>query len=378
MKRKGINNIEIDFDTGSCKKTFVSQLPFIKNELYSYRNSYVGNKRKIIDKILYTLNENNFKYDSVLDLFAGSGYVSAAFKMLGKTVISNDILKSSYINLIGIIENNNFLIDKEMIKLFNNIDDDNLMLEEDNNFLHRFTKNELLYINNFIYNLKKWYYSNPSKQKFYQVALIYSSFQNYIGEKCFIGGRLNNGQVIADLDHRLKHKKNKMKEMLFKNIKLNFPIKSNKKCKVYNKDAIELIDYLNKKNISVDMCYIDPPYGGSQSDYFKMYEFHENLINKYDFYKIFNITKNDINFMKDKDKFVKNKNYENNFNVLCSKIKNIPLIAISYNNSSWSSIDKIISIIKKYRKNVKVENFEYKYQYRNSFSSGKEYLILIN
>ena len=60
-------------------------------------------------------------------------------------------------------------------------------------------------------------------------------------------------------------------------------------------------------------------------------------------------------------------------------LNGFPCLAISYNNGGWAKIDDILDIIKKYRKNVIVEEFDYDYKYRIQKSredKAKEYLII--
>ena len=56
------------------------------------------------------------KFDTVLDGFGGTGSVSYLFKMMGKEVTYNDILKSNYQAGISLIENNRFVLTNEDIQ----------------------------------------------------------------------------------------------------------------------------------------------------------------------------------------------------------------------------------------------------------------------
>ena len=66
---------------------------------YLYDNKYPttryqGSKRRYTDKLFHNLSQLN--YDSVLDVFGGTGTMSYGFKRLGKQVTFNDILSSNY------------------------------------------------------------------------------------------------------------------------------------------------------------------------------------------------------------------------------------------------------------------------------------------
>ena len=65
---------------------------------------YQGSKRKIVDWILNRME--GLEFDTVLDLFGGTGSVSYGFKSLGKEVVYNDVLTSNYHIGRALIENN--------------------------------------------------------------------------------------------------------------------------------------------------------------------------------------------------------------------------------------------------------------------------------
>jgi len=66
---------------------------------------YTGNKKKLLYPIYDAIIKHGIEFDSVLDAFSGSGSVSLLFKLLGKKVLSNDFLTSSYLNSVAFVEN---------------------------------------------------------------------------------------------------------------------------------------------------------------------------------------------------------------------------------------------------------------------------------
>ena len=64
----------------------------------------MGSKSKLLDEIWSVAS--CFEFDSVLDLFSGSGIVGYMFKSEGKKVISNDYMSMSAIFTKAMIENN--------------------------------------------------------------------------------------------------------------------------------------------------------------------------------------------------------------------------------------------------------------------------------
>ena len=75
---------------------------------------YMGSKNKII-KELYNVFKD-LKFNSVLDLFSGSGSVSYLLKSMNKKVISNDFLSFSSNVSKSIIENSKYKLNKKDIK----------------------------------------------------------------------------------------------------------------------------------------------------------------------------------------------------------------------------------------------------------------------
>ena len=65
---------------------------------------YMGSKSKILSCIRDVIRE--FKFNSVIDLFSGSGVVSYLFKSEGKSVISNDYMALGSTISKALIENN--------------------------------------------------------------------------------------------------------------------------------------------------------------------------------------------------------------------------------------------------------------------------------
>lgn len=94
---------------------------------------YTGNKKKLIYNIHDILRKHNLKFDTVLDAFSGSATVSFLFKMMGKQVLANDLLTSSYMNAVAFVENPGVkLTDEEKDFLLNNKNPDKGTFVEDN------------------------------------------------------------------------------------------------------------------------------------------------------------------------------------------------------------------------------------------------------
>lgn len=189
---------------------------------------------------------------------------------------------------------------------------------------------------------------------------------------------MNSGQILAAYDHRIDHPRNKGYNMFFNgsdfsysNMRWQNPIypKDQNEHECYNMDAI---DFLRTVKPEVDLAYIDPPYGGSQSDYGFMYALFEEMIHGVPYKEI-----EEKRF--GADSFIDKDNYKKNFSQLLFFSKYIPNIIISYNDTSWGTIDEICEVVKQHRDNVVVEEFDYAYKYRdkkNNNKGTKEYIIV--
>ena len=374
-KNKVYSPVELDFESGECSETFESKLSSVCNRVRSLRNPYVGNKSKILYYIIKTIKDEGIEYDSVLDLFSGSAYMSLAMKLMGKRVVSNDIMSSSCIYAKAFVENNDTALTDE---------DKKYLLENENGALDQFSfgdhedkfeHDEILFLKRYRTNaMSLRHYYSLTEEFFMKEAIAIACMQLYIMERVFVGGRLYNGQILARLDHRIDHPRNHGKSMNFNNIKwYDFRIPDDKnKHLALNLDVMELLDPASSNYNQVKKCelaYIDPPYGGEQSDYFKMYDF----FNMYYLMGASSLSKGD------KKRFSNSKSYEENFTELLSLLNDadIPYWILSYNDSSWAGIDKIKEIISTFKNNVKVYDLDYSYKYRDSkSSSGTEYLIV--
>ena len=387
---------DINFETGLSEETLDSKLSFISDRLKAFTNSYVGNKRKIIYDIIKIIDKYNISYKCFLDLFSGSGYVSMAMKMLDKNVLTNDILMSSLVNSVSFVRNKDITLSGEeqnflLTNKQNKKDDFWLFIFE--KYKDRFTQKELIFISNYYKNANEIFGSLDDyniynvSPKTIKYCLSIACLQNYIIDNCHLGGRLNNGQILAKLDHRLDHQRHKVKAigwraMTFKTIRWIQPLlpKNNNYHMCLNRDVIDLLETLNnnvkyngRESSIYDLCYIDPPYGGDQSNYGYMYSFFEECLRRKPYEEI-------QKSIPELNNFVNKKNYRQYFDKIIELTQFIPWLVISYNNSSWAKIDEILDVIKKYRKNTFVEEIDYKYKYRSQSDKKdtKEYVILVN
>lgn len=127
---------------------------------------YTGNKKKLAFYIYNTLQKNNVEFKTVLDAFTGSATVAYLFKLMGKRVIANDLLTSSYLNAVAFVENPGVkLSESEKEFLLNNQNSKKNTFVEDNYLgsdfrppgktcrFNKFTLKECHYLDNFRANI---------------------------------------------------------------------------------------------------------------------------------------------------------------------------------------------------------------------------------
>jgi adenine-specific DNA methylase len=94
---------------------------------------YTGNKKKLLYHIHDAIAEHDIQFDTVLDAFAGSASVALLLKLMGKRVIANDLLTSSYLFSVAFVENPGIrLSEEEQEFLLNNENSNKGTFVEDN------------------------------------------------------------------------------------------------------------------------------------------------------------------------------------------------------------------------------------------------------
>ena len=140
----------------------------------------------------------------------------------------------------------------------------------------------------------------------------------------------------------------------------------------YNGDIL----LTNSNSINVDLVYLDPPYGGTHSDYANYYHFLETYINYWKDEPLFNKTKQPKNKLQ-KSEFA-TKNNVLVFEKLFEKIKDIKYWMISYNSNATPNKEEFVKIINKYKNNIQIQEIKL---HNNNGGMGlrkgsKEYLFI--
>jgi adenine-specific DNA methylase len=382
MKKKTQSPSLLDFETGETVTDKLAEWRNLQASLFNIQNPYVGNKRKLVVDIALALEKHEIKFESMIDLFSGSSVVGLFFKMIGKQVFSNDLLTSSFFNAKVFVENEDTLLTPADIRFLCDNPHAGRGTFVQTHYAERFMPEEARFLDNYRGNIDllaervlKRKLDTPSDAEMLQRtaeakrAAAFVLIEHYVLSQCFLGGRLNKGQVLAELGHRIDHKRNSGNEMRFQLPELPRFVKGGSvgDSAAFNMDAEE---FLQKAPIPhVDLLYLDPPYGSSQSDYASMFAWCEEYI--------YGKKLEELPHIQNAKKFVQKKDYENHFRSLLSECERFPTWAVSFNDDSFTDCDGIVAILKDYKKNVTVEKIEYQYKYRkDENTSGVEYLLI--
>lgn len=303
---------------------------------------YYGSKRRIIDKIWQFIESENLEFDSVLDLFGGTGTFSYKAKLEGKEVYYNDIFKFNTIIGKSLIQNNLNKITKKEIEFVLTKDDtfdykyhikdffqDIYYLEEENILIDIMVQN--------INRLKKNYSKYIAFYSLFQTCLIKRPFNTFHRKNL----NLRTNDVKRNFGNKVTWEK-KIEDLFRKFcFDLNsYVIDNGKKNKSTNFSAL-------KCKVSADLIYIDPPYvskKGSHVDYHSRYHFLEALSNYESFSEKIKYEKLNHEVQINKSlEFESKKDIKSDIEKIVKKYKD-RIIVFSYRNYGIPSIDELEEI----------------------------------
>jgi DNA adenine methylase Dam len=309
---------------------------------------YMGSKEKLLAHILGVASQ--FKYDTVLDLFSGSGVVSYLFKTEGKQVFSNDYMAFSANITKALVENNKTKLTANDLKI---------VLDEEtptDNFVSETFKDLYFYDedNEFIdmvrANVKRM--KNKTKKSLVLAALARACLKKRPrGIFTYTGHRYDDGRrdLTLSLREQFLEAVEAINNAIFDNGKKNLSVQG---------DAME-------SDIQADLVYIDSPYYSPLSDneYVRRYHFVEGLVRDWQGVEMQWHTKTK-KFKSYPSPFSTEKGAYEAFDKIFKTHRNSILI-VSYSSNSLPNRDDMVTIMSKYKKNVKVVSVNHKYSFGN-------------
>ena len=343
-------------------KSFQNEKANSKENKFSTR--YRGSKKKLIDWIWEQIKE--FEFNTVLDAMGGTGSVAYKLKSKGKKVTYNDYLKFNFFTGLALIENNATKLTKE---------DVNFLFKKHNDVPYKtfifdtfkdtyFTDEENLWIDIVVGNIKSM------QDKYKQAIAYYCLFQSCIIKRPYnlfhrknLYVRFNDvkrsfgNKVTWDkpFEEHFRKFANEINECVFSN---------NQKNQALNEEVFNLPE-------DFDLVYIDTPYipkKGEIIDYRDAYHFLEGITNYDNWENLIDESRKHKPLKKEYCIWNDKKNIVNAFDKLIKKFRK-SIIVISYRSEGIPSEEEFISILKKYKKNVKevnAKNFKYALSKRDS------------
>lgn len=310
---------------------------------------FMGSKSKLLPQIWAIASQFNF--DTVVDLFAGSGIVGYMLKAQGKTVISNDYMAMSATFAKAMIENSSVTLSSAEARQL-------VIKQEESDHFVASTFKGLYYTdeeNDLIDTLRTNIAAirDPYKHAVAMAALIRACTKKRPrGIFTYTGERYNDGR---------KDLKKSLEEQFFDAVQaVNGAVFDNGKvCRAKRGDAMEL------RVEKPDLVYIDPPYYSPLSDneYVRRYHFVEGLARDWDGVEIQEHTQTK-KFKSYPTPFSTRKGAADAFDLLFKKFADSILI-VSYSSNSLPTQDEMLAMMAKYKAHVEVVPVDYKYSFGN-------------
>ena len=327
---------------------------------------YMGSKNKILPYIRDITRE--FDFSSAIDLFSGSGIVSYMLKSEGKAVISNDYMALGSTFSKALIENNSEILPlKSAKKLLCQNEKNDKFVQSNFKDLY-FTDEENILIDNIRANIRGL--RNPYKKALALSALCRACTKKRPrGIFTYTGNRYDDGRkdLRTSLEDHFINAVDIFNNAVFDNKKINLSIR---------KDAMDLTS-------SGNFVYMDPPYYSlcSDNEYIRRYHFTEGICCNWEGVEMQWHTKTK-KFKNYPTPFSNKENAKDAFDKLFDKYKK-SIILVSYSSNCLPTLDEMVEMLAKYKKDVKVLSIDYRYSFANqkeNMSTNKnmvkEYLFL--
>lgn len=329
---------------------------------------YMGSKNKLVPWIYDILNE--IEFNTALDAFSGSGVVSYLFKSMGKRVYSNDFLHFSSLMAKGLVENSDDTLMKEDIETLSSGD------FESEYFISKTFKDifynpkDLLFLDSISANIKKL--KSPQKRALAYTALFRSCVKKQPRGVFTVSGdleRYDDGRrdLKLSLADHFHEQINIYNDLIFDN---------GKKSLSFNQSIFDFNDQLYKP----DLVYFDPPYVPKSDDncYIKRYHFLEGLSKYWQGEVIMENTKVK-KIQKRFTPFSYRRTSIEAFDKLFGKFSKSTLV-LSYSSNAFPDLETLVSMMKKYKRQVLVHEKPYRYHFGNHVNVNRalvqEYLII--
>jgi DNA adenine methylase len=309
---------------------------------------FMGSKQNILPHLWQVASQ--FDFNSVLDLFSGSGIVAYTFKTYGKQVLCNDFMAMSAAYTCAMVENNEVkLMDKEIQTLLDPSGETDGFVSRSFKGLY-FSDEENHLIDSIRANIKKL--KNKYQQAIAMSALIRAALKKRPrGVFTYTGQRYDDGRPDLKMsfrDHFIRAAK-EVNRAIFGNGQNNISRRG---------DALTV-------PWQPDLVYMDPPYYSpySDNDYVRRYHFVEGLACDWQGVEIQQHTKTK-KFKSYPSPFSSRSGAHDAFAKLFNHFKK-SILMVSYSSNSLPGKEELLSLMSKYKKEVEVVSIDYRYRFAN-------------
>ena len=317
---------------------------------------FQGSKAKLVDWIWD--NAKDLKFKTVVDLFGGTGAVGYMFKQKGKRVFYNDYLRFNYLTGVALIENSYTKLTNEDLKFI-------------------LSKHKNIKYPDFIQrNFKDIYYTDKENQwldivstniarikdKYKQALAYFALFQACIIKRPYnLFHRKNLYLRKANVKRSFGNKTTWDKP--FQEHFLNFVKEANQAVFDNGKENVAFNQEAFVFDKTADLIYIDTPYISNKGvgvDYIDFYHFLEGLCNYEDWAEYIDYNSRHKKFKNKKSIWTDRNLIYGAFDEIFKKFQDSILI-VSYRSDGIPSVEEIIGLFKKYKKNIILKQKAYKY-----------------
>ncbi len=333
---------------------------------------YQGSKRKIAQRIVSELSE--LDYASVLDAFGGTGAVSYAFKIAGKHVTYNDTLRFNEQIGVALIENDSVTLDDDATaNIGERRDGVTYGSVIQNNFSGiYFTDEENQWLDVAVGNIR------AMGNRFAQSLAWFSLFQSAMSKRPYnLFHRRNLYMRTSEVERSFGNKKTW--DRSFEDHFRKFAALANASivdggnhCVACCKDAMDF----NARDM--DLVYIDPPYvsaSGTGVDYHSFYHFLEGMMHYDDWSGMIDRNSKHLRLLSEKNGWCSEKTNEKMFHLIFEKYESC-LIAVSYRSDGSPSIEVLVSLLNRFKANVRVVDIS-RHQYALSNRKNTREMLIV-
>ena len=326
---------------------------------------YQGSKRKLVDWIWANLSA--LPFETVLDVFGGTGAVSYMFKAAGKTVTYNDYLKFNANIGLALIQNSQVVLTSEDLQAVLNITDKeadypNFIGTNFDNIYY--TAEENCWLDKIVYNIQHEL-KDPYKQSLARFALFqaclakrpYNLFHRanlYMREAEVTRSFGNKTTWDTPFEKHFRHFAEEANRAVFDNGKTH---------QVLSEEALQT-------PTGADLVYLDPPYLNSKGvgvDYHEFYHFLEGLMNYEGWASEIDYQSRNHRLKARTNSWNKAETILEAFEALVERHKH-SILVVSYRDDGIPGKKQLVKLLKQYKTNVYEVEQSQKYVLANKHS----------